>query len=820
MFKKRVLPVLLSLALTATAALPVVYAVESSGEAEAEPAVYEPTFADGVELNKTAVPNDKGGYTITMEAYTTGVVETMEKTVPTDIVLVLDQSTSMAEEIDIGNKTYYNELWSYTNFVTSVFYSDNLYCLDSGQYCKVSIAFDGVLGFGTYTYSFVDSSGQSHSYTSDNFWGRPPAQLGDLYIQRVANSRISKTDALKDAVGNFYNQVQASASGEDGLFGTDDDIHHRIAIVGFASKTESSWTGSSAKNTEVFIGDTAYNYASNNKHYNEALQDVATTTGQENIPKSINELDADGDTYSEYGLEMANEILKYSDPDRQKVVIMFTDGYTAPAGTDDINYGMSDRAIGQAANIKARGASVYTVGIFDGANPEADIESGFNYGSDRSDAQLVAANRYMNYTSSNFPNAKDLKNGGTRSSNEYYFSANDAGRLNEIFEQISESISKPTISLGENTVIKDSITPYFTVPDKTDVHCWTQDATGTKTGDVFDFSEEHGDAPNVNVSVEDRVVNITGFNFDENFVTTDDKDDSEQGVDHGRKLVIQFDVQPVEGFLGGNGVPTNGDESGIYAGDGKLVENFVNPRVDVPIQYDFGTQDDTIWLGEKADLASLLLPEKEGYNIDGSSNAFVHLTFKMFDPEGNLVGTRTIRAGDPLDNMLNDWVWEENANDGHPVLDERTEYKITCDVTPINKGSQTFEPITHPATVIVLGGTLTIHKTGGADGERYVFNIYKENTAGAPYMTVAVLNDGTTKITGLTAGQYIVVEDTTWSWRYKGTREEVTISAENHDAKVSFENQQDNHNWLNKYDWAVNHQKGGGSVESTGGSEA
>lgn len=816
MFKKRVLPVLLSLALTATAALPVVYAVESSGEAEAEPAAYEPTFADGVELNKTAVPNDKGGYTITMEAYTTGEVETTLKTVPTDIVLVLDQSGSMDEKINVGDRTYYNELWSSWNIVARWY--EDLYALgENGEYREVKVS-GGILGIAyKYTYTFVDTG---EEYTSNAPWGAIPDEIGQLYIKRTENTTISKLEALKDAVGAFYNQVQASASGEDGQIGTSDDIHHRIAMVGFASGKEEFWGTEIANNTELLIGDEEYNYANEaDRYYNRALQDITTTTGQQNISSSINNLDADGATHIDLGMEMANKVFENNpispEEERNRVVVVFTDGTPGDFDTDSTatKNGYANSALSQAKSMKDDGVSIFSVGIFDGADDSAAVDTTT---SNWNDSRTV--NRFMHYLSSNYPNAMSMTNGGNRTSSTYYFSANDAGRLNEIFKQISESISKPTISLGENTVIKDFITPYFTVPDEADVQWWTQDATGTKTGDVFEFREEHGDASDVDVSVAEGVVNITGFNFDENFVTTNDKDDSEQGVDHGRKLVIRFDVQPVDGFLGGNGVPTNGDASGIYTGDGQLVENFVNPTVDVPIRYNFGTQDDTIWLGEEADLASLLLPEGAGYDIDGVNNAFVDLTFTMTDLAGKVVGTGTILRDQTAEDLS--WEWADDTNDGHPVLDATTEYKIACDVTPINKGSQTFAPITHPATVTVLGGTLTIHKTGGADGERYVFNIYKGNTAGDPYMTVAVLNDDSTKITGLTAGNYIVVEDTDWSWRYQDTRREVTISAENHDAKVSFENQQDNHNWLNKYDWAVNHQKDDGYVENTGGSEA
>ena len=101
---------------------------------------------------------------------------------------------------------------------------------------------------------------------------------------------------------------------------------------------------------------------------------------------------------------------------------MFTDGYPAENGTDNINYTLCDNAIASAQTSKRTyGATVYTVGIFSGANPNSNIDTNFDYGNRRdAEKQLVAANRYMHYTSSNFQNAKSLRNGGEKSGSSYY----------------------------------------------------------------------------------------------------------------------------------------------------------------------------------------------------------------------------------------------------------------------------------------------------------------------------------------------------------------------------------------------------------------
>ena len=87
--KRKALSLLLSLALVLSLALPVTsaYADDSSNS--------------GMEISKTAKSNGDGTYTITLEAYATGskVISEIKKDVPTDIILVLDQSGSMADPI-------------------------------------------------------------------------------------------------------------------------------------------------------------------------------------------------------------------------------------------------------------------------------------------------------------------------------------------------------------------------------------------------------------------------------------------------------------------------------------------------------------------------------------------------------------------------------------------------------------------------------------------------------------------------------------------------------------------------------------------------
>ena len=445
-------------------------------------------------LDKQAVANEDGTYTITMEAYTTGTVTSTEKVNPVDIVLVLDQSGSM-------------------NF-----------------------SFSG----------------------SDN------------------NSK-ERQNAMKQAVGKFIDSVGAKYSTA---------ADHRIALVEFRG------------GAEVIKGWTSVD-----------------TKGVTSLKSKVNGLRAEGATNVGAGMQEAEKLMgsgynyRGYNTERQKVVIVFTDG--VPTTSSEFHTGVANTAIQSAKNMKADGVTIYSVGIFKGANPDQTYgDKGFKKNSngevgskwyntsflifgDLNAADIPAGNRFLNYLSSNYKDASEIglskheegfivqeygwkitKNATrTASADEkYYLSANNSTDLDKIFEQISEQIATPGISLGSQAVIKDSITPYFTVPNAQDVKVYTAEFNGT--------SFEARQASGLEATVSGDTIAVTGFDFDKNFVSEIAKADGT----YGQKLIIEVVVAPKDAFLGGNGVPTNKSDSGLYDKDGHIVGEFEVPAVDVPIK--------------------------------------------------------------------------------------------------------------------------------------------------------------------------------------------------------------------------------------------
>ena len=494
---------------------------------------------------------------------------------------------------------------------------------------------------------------------------------------------ISRLAALKNTVSTFADAVADKAKGE---IGTDDDVNHRIAMVGFASGYD-DYYGDYYGNTEVFVGATQYTYnagrtnnASNansaQSHYNDVFQSMDTTSGQTNIDASIDKLAADGGTLTDLGMEMANGILNANPvPDgekRNRVIIVFTDGAPGWSGYDS---DVANAAITQAGTAKnTYGATVYTVGIFGGADATSP---GKQYGDD-----TEKANWFMQNVSSN--------NGAVQDPS-YYLSAGDTTALNSIFTQISNQVSSPAINLGTETVVRDILSPYFNLPEGTDaesIRLYTADYNGTTFEDRVPAD---GITATVNTGTE--TIEVRGFDFTANFVSETTK----PGNTYGKKLIIEFDtVFDRSSTFGGNGIPTNADTSGVYSGN-ECVEYFVSPTVDIPIDFDFGTSDSTIYLSQNANAQSLVGVLAD-YTPNGTNNAHVNIVFTITG--GGNTATLTYNAG----NGVGTWSGDSLSS---LALTDCTDFTVSCTVTPINEGTVSGKVIgPKTATIHVLRPTI------------------------------------------------------------------------------------------------------------------
>ena len=692
----------------------------------------------GMKISKTATANNDGSYTITLEAFATGskVITEQKTDIPTDIVLVIDQSGSMKDPIGgytytayrkgsgWNSRNYHNEeyyplrhnggsenLWHKLNnneyiavsveqkmVYTAISgwsnrkYHDNqnsLYCLVSGEYKSVTVKREGhvfsadeywytvdgqqilyttgddsIPNFGQYAPLYQSVKKYIYSYTLNGATTVIEESFGDgsspdtQFYRRDYSSSAGDTrlNALKNAATTFANAVATKAAGEDGdINAPADNVNHRIAVVGFASGQRYNGTNYNYNNTEVFVGSNQYRYGTAAQgQYGNAFQNMNTSTGVGNVSASIEALSADGGTLTNLGLEMGNGIFGANPiaegEKRNRVVIVFSDGVPGWSGYDSDT---ANSAITQAGTAKnTYGATVYTIGIF----PGADATSAGNQNGNETEK----ANWFMQRVSSNtqYPQSPS-----------YYLSAADAGTLNSIFQQISNQIETggAETTLGSETVVKDIISPYFTLPAGTTasgIRIDTYACTG-KDGNTYTWSGTSGGPGGATATVDGDQVSVTGFDFSENWCGTETDAQGNSTV-RGNKLVISFEVSPKSGFLGGNEVITNAS-AGIYENGSAQtpVMTFEQPKVNVPIQdVTVTATDKNVYLkGEvtadqlkdgseisvgdvKLDLSKATDTDKP-YGLDPWQTEYVDITVTVKDKDGNVIS-------DKLENLTED----------------------------------------------------------------------------------------------------------------------------------------------------------------------
>lgn len=701
----------------------------------------------GLELKKTAQTQPDGSVALSLEAYVTGesISSLVESDVPTDIILVLDQSGSMRDPFgyqfrpysQTTNTNYYNNrnhLWApledgsyisvslqregiyvlYYDALTgrpnSYLYGsqENLYILQNGSYEKVRVERSGGLGRRTYRYYnsltnvLLEESTGNNTVPANLYYTQSQQRTGYRYTYRYTlagetvtlrvnevptgaedgaglqlyardSSSTSRLDALTAAVSGFAEAVAKKAAGADGLAGTEDDVAHRIAMVGFASGGRYNGYDYGYENSEVFIGSRGYAYgASAREQYTSALQDMRSPSGIANLTASIGALDADGGTLTHLGLEMANGILAANPvpagEKRNRVVIVFTDGAPGWSGYD-AQYAGS--AIAEAVNTKeTHQATVYSVGIFDGADAAS---AGSVSGTD-----VEKSNWFMQQLSSN---------DGAVQTPSYYLSAQDAQSLQDIFEQISKQIEEggAKVKLDASAVLKDVISPYFELPE-----------TGAQAIQLFSSSylaEDTWSSPipfsSGSVTVQGKTVSVTGFDYAENWVGTQTDTATGLVTYRGQKLIVRLWIQSENRFFGGEQVPTNEGSSGIYR-EGELFKPFPLPCVDVPLRYEIAAQNQSVYLAQTADL-SQLLTFAPGFRPDGINNRFVTIKYDLLQGE-TAIGAFTVRPGE----TDGTWTWQSS---GQPVLSADTSYQLHCCVT---SGALKIDDLSAAAEVFVF----------------------------------------------------------------------------------------------------------------------
>lgn len=542
---------------------------------------------NGIGTNKTVSAEDSdGNYTITLETWATGGTTVVTSAAPADIVLVLDLSQSMTQ--NYGSEYVYTETnqgWTYSNFGGN---TTRYYLHTDGEYYQVTRTYTGggnnnrqgirlqFTANGTTWY--LSGSGEASTTQPAGVNGNGTViWTGSLSTRTSRN--ISRLEALQGAVERFVEVIYHNDNYKDDNTQRDEPLGNRISIVTF---------GGPQNNTNV-------------TRINSDLTPVTNANGTKNTSMITDLLALTNNgidnaqhygTYADEGMVLANTVLDGISAARKeessRTVVLFTDGAPGSGpgwttGTDATSsISTSNRAIAAASTAKTtHTATVFTVVLGGIANTDMG--------------------HYLDYTSSNYPEATSLTNPGQAAGGEIDYSKEAGDNLAGIFTEIAHASGGSERPVGSDTQVRDVVSSSFVIPDgfnTNDVvfkvfdvvsindNTWVENTTYNKSGisAVIGTNAEGKSTLTVegfDYSLDDNPKNSGNGNW------VGPRYIGGQYVDKGRKLQIQFKIKSIGGATGGDGTNTNDPTSGVYVKDAQgnyvCLNNYDMPHADLPV---------------------------------------------------------------------------------------------------------------------------------------------------------------------------------------------------------------------------------------------
>lgn len=258
-----------------------------------------------------------------------------------------------------------------------------------------------------------------------------------------------RIDALKSAANGFIGEI---ADQNKGI--SDESKQHQVSIVKFAG------------NKTAAVGNDTYRSGGYTYNYSQVMKTMSpcNNTTQSVFTDTIDSINPAGATAADNGLQLAQGQTSNRE-EAKKIVIFFTDG--SPTDYSDFDDSVAGSAVSAAKDMKDAGATVYTVGIFDGVNPSADPTAN----------NTTKENKFMHAVSSNYPKATYTESGGWWSSwnwdfgdrpegSNYYKSASNADELKQVFDGIFSEINKGSGYPTQTTEGAEHQSGFITFDDK------------------------------------------------------------------------------------------------------------------------------------------------------------------------------------------------------------------------------------------------------------------------------------------------------------------------------------------------------------------
>ncbi len=537
------------------------------------------TASDFAYSKDISAPQSDGTYWIKLESFSTGSASYIEAAVPADILLVLDLSTSMrasrgtTTQVATAKGLSYNDVINARTAETNYLYRDG----NSGTSNRYQLFAEE--NNGRY-YLYYNASGSNNknyltsatsTSTNRNNAAYATSETGAI-VNFPANGRLytgsSRIFALKDAVAAFIDEINTN----DLQKGDGTRIGNRLSLITFTS---------AATPEQHLVSLTDANVES----LNQTVWNFSLTTG----------------TRPDLGIIEANaELTGKVTEGRTRTVIVFTDG--EPYVNGALSY---DEGIEAALPTKTTyDANVYTIGMFSSTlSPTSNTY------------------KFMNYMSSNYPDAEDFDTPGTGSDKGFFYDVSDPNYdLTKVFTEIAHQSGGSTTSLSAASSNVDVVSNSFILPDGTDAenidevvkifvaklnkiengkYVFYKEIMAGHTPDDYIYYEldEHGerisDTPKkvdatIGISLEGtNKIKVTGFDYSSNFCGPVYKLNEPTVVDHyqGYKIIIMIPIKMNPDAVGGPDVNTNGAGSGIFVKDGDATAfvPYESPTVSLPV---------------------------------------------------------------------------------------------------------------------------------------------------------------------------------------------------------------------------------------------
>ena len=259
--------------------------------------------------------------------------------------------------------------------------------------------------------------------------------------------------ALKSAANSFIDEIAKQNAAVK-----DEAKQHQVAIVKFAGSKTNKVGNDTDRN--------GYNYS-------QVMKTLAPCTSDTkgDFSSQVNAIKPAGATNAAAGLELAKDQTS-GRSDAKKVVIFFTDG--TPTEYSDFSPDVASSAVGHAKDMKDAGAAVYSIGIFEGADPAKYPDPD----------DVSNENKFMHVVSSNYPSATysyektswwsgeykwsfgDRAKGSDGKDAAFYKSATNADELKRVFDDISKEISTGAGYPTETSEGFEHETGYITFDDQ------------------------------------------------------------------------------------------------------------------------------------------------------------------------------------------------------------------------------------------------------------------------------------------------------------------------------------------------------------------